>query len=113
MGIWSIVEPSLGIVSACLPLMAPLFRRIKDMTTRKSNSSSDPSGWTHNRLKNGQTAALRQSWRKESRPSYPTSDSAILTSHSESTERDFEEKNSANQVKLDVEMQNMPKAFGP
>ncbi len=112
MGIWTIVEPCLGIVSACLPLMAPIFRRVKEMTTRKSNSSSDPGGWNHNRLKNGQTVASRQTWRKESAPTYANSDSAVLTGHKDSTEQDSE-KDSAIQFKMDVEMQGVPKAFSP
>ena len=110
MGIWSIVEPSLGIVSACLPLMAPLFRRIKEITARKSSGSSNPSDWTHKRLNNGQAAALQHSWRKESSPTCANSDKAVLTSHTESIERD-PEKDSAIQFNRDVEMQGTPKAF--
>ncbi|KAH6662056.1 hypothetical protein B0J14DRAFT_611323 [Halenospora varia] len=39
---WVIVESSAGIISACLPTLAPLLRSINFMPWRKSKSSSTP-----------------------------------------------------------------------
>lgn len=95
--------------------MAPLFRRIKEMTTAnlsKANGGSHVSTWTHSRLREGKSTVSQQHWRKETMPAYVTSDDAPLTSHTESEGRDSE-NDSTTQVKRDIEMQGLPKAFRP
>jgi hypothetical protein len=75
MGIWSAVEPNLGIVGACMPLMTPIFRKIKDKYRKISpkNSNGDDNdnasprgnrdgmGWNLSRLKEEQ-AKVAHNW---------------------------------------------------
>jgi hypothetical protein len=73
MGIWSAVEPNLGIVGACMPLMTPIFRKIRDkyrkVSPKNSNGNENASprgnrdgiGWNLSRLKEEQ-AKVAQNW---------------------------------------------------
>jgi hypothetical protein len=112
-GIWSAVEPNLGVVGACLPLMAPLFRKVKEMSTKKSShgSSSDRS-WNHTRLQEDQTRATQQHWPKVPRgsamPADAKSDDVPLTNHWERTEASSD-NGVGNSVRHDIEMQAFPK----
>lgn len=46
-----------GIVGASLPLMAPLFKRIKGMSTKHSTTVNGQAGWYRGRLEEGQRTA--------------------------------------------------------
>lgn len=69
-GIWSAVEPNVGVLGACLPVMTPLFKKIKEMSTKKSFGDSSDSGWNHTRLEENQAGAIpiqpQQQWSKKS-----------------------------------------------
>jgi hypothetical protein len=45
-GVWSTIEPLVGIVGACLPLMTPIFRRVRDrvLISKGSGVTSDEGG---------------------------------------------------------------------
>lgn len=42
MGIWTMAELGIGIVSACLPILRPLFRESLTRFRRSSNESNPP-----------------------------------------------------------------------
>lgn len=46
-----------GIVGVSLPLMSPIFRKIKEVSTQKSSQDSIETGWYHTRLGSGQRKA--------------------------------------------------------
>jgi hypothetical protein len=56
-GTWTVVEPMVGIVGVSLPLMTPIFRKIKEVSTQKSSEGSIEGGWYHTRLGSGQRKA--------------------------------------------------------
>ena len=68
------MEPILGVVGACLPLMAPLFKKLREMSTKKSSGGVSGDDWTHKRLEVGHTPASKTTLNK---------DNAALTSHHE------------------------------
>ena len=52
-GTWTVVEPMVGIVGVSLPLMTPLFRKIKGESTQTSSEDGIEGGWYHARLGSG------------------------------------------------------------
>ncbi|ERF74577.1 hypothetical protein EPUS_00707 [Endocarpon pusillum Z07020] len=56
-GIWTVVEPMVGIVGVSLPLMTPLFRKIKGGSTQRSSEGGIEGGWYRARLGSGQRTA--------------------------------------------------------
>ena len=56
-GTWTVVEPMVGIVGVSLPLMTPIFRKIKAVSTHKSSEGSSERGWYHTRLGSSQRKA--------------------------------------------------------
>lgn len=109
-GIWSAVEPNLGIVGACLPLMAPIFRKVKEMSTKKSYGGSNESGWNHARLEENQKGPTHEEWTKNSSDSSPgpyvKEDDAPLVRHDDWVVALPE---NAIRVKHVFEMQTLPK----
>jgi hypothetical protein len=97
--------------------MAPIFKKVKEMTTSrgKTSSGSGSSGWNHTRIQDGKTGSSQKPWRKESEeasapPGYIASDNAPLTTHKEWTDKDSE-NDLTNRPRSDVEMQTLPKIF--
>jgi hypothetical protein len=125
MGHWTVVEVSLGIVGACLPLMTPLFRKLKEVSIKGKSGGSGSGGdggatWNHTRLKEGRTAKSATQTRRNpseglgsGEPVVPLSlapDGSPSTSHREWADRDFD-NDFTEQVKRDLEMQDLPKSF--
>lgn len=82
--IWSAVEPILGIVGACLPLMAPLFRKLHEMSTKKSSTgASSGGGWNSKRLEGGQKAASQPAWHKDNTDLENHKETVPFTMHKE------------------------------
>lgn len=88
--IWSAVEPNVAVVGACLPMLAPIFRRVKEISTGKNSSGSSERGWNHTRLEESHSEAKQLQWPVPPKgsmglghPSYGKTDNVPLTSHSE------------------------------
>jgi hypothetical protein len=124
MGIWSAVEPNLGIVGACLPLMTPLFRKIKEkyrkIIPKNSNGNGNAnhkgngngSGWNLSRLKKEQ-AKVAHNWVKGEDgahpPAYLKSDDIPLGCHGKCANGNAD--NGSRQPEMsDVELQQPPKS---
>jgi hypothetical protein len=99
--------------------MAPVFRRVKELSTAKATGGSGSSSWTHSRLKEGQTRLSQRPLRKESAisvsaasatPAFVLSDNSPLTSHREWAERDSN-NDLPTTAKRDLEMGDLPKTF--
>lgn len=57
-GIWTVVEPMVGIVGISLPLMTPLFRKIKRGSTQRSSEGGIKGDWYRARLGSGPRTAI-------------------------------------------------------
>lgn len=50
-GVWSAVEPNIGIVGACLPLMTPFFRKVRDTIIKPGRTEPSENSINHPRLR--------------------------------------------------------------
>lgn len=57
-GIWTVVEPMVGIVGVSLPLMTPLFRKIKGGLIQRPSDGGIEGGWYRARLGSGPRTAI-------------------------------------------------------
>jgi hypothetical protein len=113
LAIFSAVEPNIGIVGACLPLMAPIFRKVREISTKKSHGDSSDDTWPHTRLQEDQTPALQQQYpRGPNGPhaAHAKSNDLPLTSHKEGVNggSDDDYDDLRQQAQHDIEMQTLP-----
>jgi hypothetical protein len=112
LAVFSAVEPNIGIVGACLPLMAPIFRKVREMSTKKSHGDSSDTTWPHSRLQEDQTAALQQQYPKGSngpQAAHTKSNDLPFTSHKECTNGGSDHDDDLRQqAQHDIEMQTLP-----
>ncbi len=91
LGIWSGVEPNIGILGACMPLMGPIFRKVKALSTKKSShGGSSAKTWPHSRLNEHEAkmSTLQHCSKgppESHPPAYPISDDIPLSGHREWT----------------------------
>ena len=72
--VWTIVELCLGIVSACLPTMKPLFSHTKIASKFTSNSKSQDEKWSEER-RSGRSLTRPQARTIDDIPSLPSTPS--------------------------------------
>jgi hypothetical protein len=116
LGIFTAVEPNIGIVGACLPLMAPIFRKVRKFSTKKSHGDSSDKTWPHTRLQEYQTEAPQQHCPTSSnvpQAAYTKSDGLPFTSHREwtnggSDDDDDDDDDLRQQAQRHIEMQTLP-----
>jgi hypothetical protein len=124
MGIWSAVEPNLGIVGACMPLMTPIFRKLREkylnISPNNSNDNGnvnhkgnrDGVGWNLSRLRQEQ-AKVAGNWPKGEDGAQPpadlSSDDVSLNCHGQCTNGNSE-KESRQPAISGVEMRQPTKS---